>query len=83
MVSTTPVVRRTFLNFFDKVRREIVYKLMEEAGIPEGVLHAYRDFQEGLQVGNTIAGGLGAGILEANLDTARRPHVDDDHIPLA
>ena len=44
---------------FDQVRREIVYKLMEEAGIPKGILTAYRDFQEPLQVRNTIAGGLG------------------------
>ena len=32
---------------------------MKEAGVPKGVLHAYKDFQEALQVRNTIAGGLG------------------------
>ena len=36
-----------------------MYKLLEEAGFPAGLLHAYRDFQEALQVMNTVAGGLG------------------------
>ena len=44
---------------FDQVRREIVYKLLQEAGIPSGILHAYKDFQETLLVRNTVAGGLG------------------------
>ena len=44
---------------FDQVRREIVYKLLREAGLPTGILHAYRDFQETLKVRNTVAGGLG------------------------
>ena len=44
---------------FDHVRREIVYKLMEETGIPRGVLHAYQDFQERVMVRDTIAGGFG------------------------
>jgi hypothetical protein len=42
---------------FDQVERQIVYKLLEEAGIPKGILTAYRNFQEVLQVRNTVAGG--------------------------
>ena len=44
---------------FDQVKREIVYKLLKEAGIPKGILTAYKNFQERLQVRNTVAGGLG------------------------
>ena len=44
---------------FDQVRREIVYELLKEAGFPAGLLHAYKDFQEALQVRNTVAGGVG------------------------
>lgn len=43
----------------DQIRREIVYKVLEEAATPRGVWHAYKDFQEALEVRNTIAGGLG------------------------
>ncbi len=41
------------------MERQIVYKLLEEAGIPKGILTAYKNFQEVLQVRNTVAGGLG------------------------
>ena len=44
---------------FDQIQRLIVYKILEEAGLPEGVLRAYRNFQEALVVRTTIAGGLG------------------------
>ena len=44
---------------FDQVRRDIVYKLLHEAGMPRRVIHAYNSFQEALTVRNTVAGGLG------------------------
>ena len=44
---------------FVQIRREIVYEVLSSAGLPEQIVHAYRDFQENLMVRNTIAGGLG------------------------
>ena len=44
---------------FDKVRRDIVYRLLEEAGMPKQLASTYRNFLEALTVRNTVAGGLG------------------------
>ena len=33
---------------------------MEKAGIPKGILRAYKSFQEELKARNTISGGLGS-----------------------
>ena len=44
---------------FDQVRREIVHRLLNEAGLPPGILHAYKDFQEAISVRNTVVGCLG------------------------
>ena len=40
---------------FDQFRREIVYKLMEEAGMPRGVLKTNKNSQEDLHARGTIA----------------------------
>ena len=44
---------------FDQTQRTILYKVMEAAGMPRGVLRAYREFQEALTIRNTVTGGLG------------------------
>ena len=44
---------------FDQVMRPPVYRLLEEPGMPERVLDAYRRYLDGLQVHNTVAGGIG------------------------
>ena len=43
----------------DQLRRSLVYKLAETAGMPPGVLRAYKDFVEKLEIYNSVAGGLG------------------------
>ena len=47
---------------FDQIKRGIVYKRMKGAGIPEGILQGYINFQEALQVRNAVAGGLGGSV---------------------
>ena len=47
--------------WFDQILRELVYAIAALAGIPPQILDAYRRFQEGLIVHNTIAGGIGKG----------------------
>ena len=44
---------------FDQVRREIIYRLLEKAGMPKQLVRTYRGFLEALTVRNTVAGGLG------------------------
>ena len=44
---------------FDQIRRPIVYKLLEAAGMPMQIVHSYKNFLEALTVRNTVAGGLG------------------------
>ena len=44
---------------FDQILRPIVYKLAGLAGMPVAVLDTYKRYQEGLEVRNSIAGGLG------------------------
>ena len=46
---------------FDQVNRELVYELLEKAGLPRRVLAAYKGFQEHLTAYNTVAGGIGQG----------------------
>ena len=43
---------------FDQIRRNVVYKLLDRAGMPKRVTHAYRNFLEALVVRNTVAGAL-------------------------
>ena len=44
---------------FDQIQRQLLYRIMEEAGMPARVREAYQSFQESLMVHNTIAGGIG------------------------
>ena len=44
---------------FDTIPRDIVYALLLRAGLPRGILRAYRSYLEGLQVLNTLEGGVG------------------------
>ena len=44
---------------FDQLRRSLVYKVAEAAGMPVRVLNWYKAFVENLSVYNTLAGGLG------------------------
>ena len=44
---------------FDQVVRTLVYEIARAAGIPEGVLRAYRGFLENMQVRFQLAGTLG------------------------
>ena len=44
---------------FDQIDRTLLYRILEEAGLPKRILKAYKDFLEGLEVYNTVAGGLG------------------------
>jgi hypothetical protein len=46
---------------FDQILRLLLYALAKAAGMPTQILDAYRRFQEGLLVHNTIAGGVGTG----------------------
>ena len=45
--------------FFDQIRRELVYRTCEAAGMPTGVLRAYTAYLENLKVYNCVAGGMG------------------------
>ena len=44
---------------FDQILRPLIYCIIEAAGIPKGVLRAYRNFQENLVCHNTLAGCIG------------------------
>lgn len=44
---------------FDQIQRPMVYQLAEMAGMPAHILDAYKRFQEGLLVHNSLAGGIG------------------------
>ena len=46
-------------NIFDQIIRKLVYKLAASAGMPRGVLRAYKIFLEQLLVYNCLAGGVG------------------------
>ena len=45
--------------FFDQIRRPLIYKLAEAAGMPPKVLRAYRGYLETLNHYNALAGGIG------------------------
>ena len=45
--------------FFDQVRRDLVYRIAEAAGMPRPILQAYRGYLENLLVYNCLAGGIG------------------------
>ena len=59
---------------FDQVRREIVYKLMEETGIPKGILTAYRDFQE------SYSRGARRGVCKTHVNSTGRPTLNYDNL---
>lgn len=44
---------------FEQIRRQLLYKIMEETGMPQRIRRACQNFQENLEVHNTIAGGMG------------------------
>ena len=44
---------------FDQLRRNVVYRIVVFAGMPQRVLSPYTDFLENLQLHNCIAGGVG------------------------
>ena len=44
---------------FDQISRHLLYRLAAVAGMPKGILTAYKNFQEDLVVYNTIARGIG------------------------
>lgn len=44
---------------FDQISRPLLYRLAEAAGMPPGILSAYKRYQESLKVHNTIAKGIG------------------------
>ena len=44
---------------FDQMPREIIYGILEKAGMPVQLLAAYKDFLEGLELHNSIGDGLG------------------------
>ena len=52
---------RCHIQFFDQILRPLVYVLLSMAGMPRGVVAAYRQFLESLITYNVIAGGLGHG----------------------
>ena len=62
---------------FDQLSRPLIYKVLEEAGMPTRVLDAYRKYLEELTIYNTIAGGLRRSILKAHEYPARGPAFDD------
>ena len=45
--------------FFDKIRRPLIYKLAEAAGMPPKVLRAYNGYLKTLNHYNALAGGIG------------------------
>ena len=47
------------LKCFDQIQRPLLYKILEEAGMPTRILDPYKRFLEAIQVHNTVAGGLG------------------------
>ena len=42
---------------FDQIQRDLLYEILNKAGMPAGVLGAYKIFIEGMTVYNTVAGG--------------------------
>ena len=48
--------------YFDQIQRQLLYRVMKEAGMPARVREAYQHFQDKLEVHNTIAGGIGGGL---------------------
>ena len=47
---------------FDQVQRPLIYKLLEQAGMPAGILSAYKRYMDQVLVHNAVAGGLGKGV---------------------
>ena len=45
--------------FFDQIRRSLMYKMAEAAGMPPQVLRAYKEYLEALVLYNALAGGMG------------------------
>ena len=47
--------------FFDQIQRGIVYRAVEEGGMPKHILNAYVNLVQNLQAHNSIAGCIGKG----------------------
>ena len=45
--------------FFDQIRRDLVFRICRAAGMPEGVGQAYEAYINNLKVYNCVAGGMG------------------------
>ena len=46
--------------FFDQIKRTMLYQVAAAAGMPTGVLTAYKAYLENLRLYNVLAGGIGA-----------------------
>ena len=69
-------------NCFDQIRRDVVYKLLDRAGMPKRVTHAYMNFLEALVVRNTVAGGLGEAYTRPTSIPQGEPTVSYTHLTL-
>ena len=49
--------RQYMWQFFDEIIRSLLYLLARVAGMPPRILDAYKRFQEGLSIHNTVLGG--------------------------
>ena len=58
-----------------------MYRLLKEVGIPEGVVACLPELPGGIGGEEHGRGRIRGGLHEAYLYTARRRHVDDDHVP--
>ena len=47
------------LKCFDQLPRDLLYWMLLIGGIPQGILTAYRNFEENIRVYNSVAGGIG------------------------
>ena len=50
--------------FFDQIKRAMLYQVAAAAGMPTGVLTAYKAYLENLRLYNVLAGGIGAPIKD-------------------
>ena len=45
--------------YFDQINRDLVYKIMRAAGMPEKILETYKKFQEELEIRSTVGRAIG------------------------
>ena len=62
---------------FDQIQKQLLYRIMGEAGMPHRVREAYQVFQENLEAHSTIAGGMGEAHKKPHNYTTRRSFLDD------